>query len=172
MTRGKLRDQMHPSVRTAILSLLFTACAAADPPAPKTAAEPDKAVEDGVAKRRAEREAKAAAAQAAEAEKQAQIAAVATLPDKLPKNLDKACDEVAAAQDAFMRKWFPNELSKWESAKGTQMGLTKTTCTGTGSIEVAACQAKALTDAPEALRKEVPALFSTCIDKFGPKPSG
>lgn len=129
-------------------------------------------VDDAVARRRAEREAKEQAVKDAEEKKLQQIKDLAALPEKLPKKLDKACDEVAAAQDAFMQKWFPDQASQWASGKGTQLGLTKKTCVSGGSIEVAACQAKALTDAPEELRKEIPALFSSCIDKFGPKPPG
>ena len=128
-------------------------------------------VDDAVAKRRAEREAKEKAAKDAEAKKLQDIKDLAVLPEKLPKKLDKACDEVAAAQDAFMQKWFPDQATQWASGKGTQLGMTKKTCMS-GSIEVAACQAKALTDAPEALRKEIPGLFSACIEKFGPKPAG
>ena len=128
-------------------------------------------VDDAVARRRAEREAKEQAAKDAEAAKLQQIKDLAVLPEKLPKKLDKACDEVAAAQDAFMQKWFPDQATQWASGKGTQLGLTKKTCMG-GNIETAACQAKALTDAPEALRKEIPGLFSSCIEKFGKKPAG
>lgn len=130
------------------------------------------AVDDAVAKRRADREAKEQAVKDAEAKKQQQIKDLAALPEKLPKKLDKACDEVAAAQDAFMQKWFPDQASQWASGKSTQLDLTRKTCVGGGSIEVAACQAKALADAPEELRKEIPALLTACIEKFGPKPAG
>jgi hypothetical protein len=125
--------------------------------------------EDGIKKRKAEREAKEAAAKQAEADKQEKIKALAVLPDKLPKKLDKACDAVAAAQDQFMVKWFPDQKDQWASGKGTQLGLTKTTCIKGGSIEVAACQASALSNATEDLRKEIPGLFSACIEKFGKK---
>lgn len=128
-------------------------------------------VDDALAKRKADREAKEQAVKDAEAKKLKLVQDLAVLPAKLPKKLDKACDEVAAAQDAFMQKWFPDQASQWASGKGTQLGLTKKTCVSGGSIEVAACQAKALTDAPEELRKEIPALFTACIDKFAKKPA-
>ncbi len=157
------------------MAALTAACGGGSKPAEvkKDAAPADTKVapvDDAVAKRRAEREAKEKAVKDAEAAKLQQIKDLAVLPEKLPKKLDKACDEVAAAQDAFMQKWFPDQATQWAAGKGTQLGLTKKTCVGGGSIEVAACQAKILTDAPEALRKEIPALFSSCIEKFGKKP--
>lgn len=136
-----------------------------DAPAEAKQAEPEKN------KYTLEREAKAQAAKDAVEKKTKMVDELTVLPEKLPKKLDKACDEVAAAQDAFMQKWFPDQASQWASGKGTQLGLTKKTCVSGGSIEVAACQAKALTDAPEELRKEIPALFTACIDKFAKKPA-
>jgi hypothetical protein len=129
-------------------------------------------VDDAVAKRKAERLAKEQAVKDAEAKKQQQIKDLAQLPATLPKKLDKACDEVAKVQDAFMQRMFPDQAAKLAAGKAKQMADTKTACMGTGSIEVAACQAKALTDAPEELRKEIPALLIACIEKYGTKPAG
>jgi hypothetical protein len=129
-------------------------------------------VDEAVAKRKAERLAKEQAVKDAEAKKQEQIKALAQLPATLPKKLDKACDEVAKVQDAFMQRMFPDQAAKLAAGKAKQMADTKTACMGTGSIEVAACQAKALTDAPEELRKEIPALLIACIEKYGTKPAG
>lgn len=135
-------------------------------------AEPVKEPEDaGVAKRKAEREAKAAAAAEAEKKKAEKIAEIAVLPAKLPKKLDKACEEVNTAYDGFMRRLFPDDVAGWDQKKGTQLGMLKKTCLG-GNIEVAACQANALANATEEVRKEVPTILSTCIEKFTKKPAG
>lgn len=116
-----------------------------------------------------EREAKAAAAKEAEEKKAKLVADLATLPDKLPKKLDKACEEVGVAMDGFMLKYFPDN---WAKLKTKQLADLKESCTGTGSIEAAACQAKALAAAPEELNKAVPEILRACIDKFGSKPAG
>lgn len=159
------------------MAVLTTACGGGSKPAedkkPEPAADTKVAApDDAVAKRRAAREAKEQEAKDAEAKKQQQIKDLATLPEKLPKKLDKACDEVATVQDAFMQRMFPDQAAKLAAGKAKQMADTKSACMGAGSIEVAACQAKALTDAPQELRKEIPALLSACIEKYGAKPAG
>lgn len=159
------------------MAVLTGACGGGSKPAEdkKVEAKADTKVDapdDAVAKRKAERLAKEQAVKDAEAKKLQQIKDLAQLPEKLPKKLDKACDEVATVQDAFMQRMFPDQAAKLAAGKAKQMADTKTACMGAGSIEVAACQAKALTDAPEELRKEIPALLSACIEKYGAKPAG
>lgn len=174
-----MQTRLNPLGSLALGALLVAACGGDSKPADakkdevKADAKADAkpAMDDALAKRKADREAKEKAAKDAEANKLKLVQDLATLPAKLPKKLDKACDEVAAAQDAFMQKWFPDQATQWASGKGTQLALTKKTCISGGSIEVAACQAKALTDAPEELRKEIPALFTACITKFGKPPT-
>ncbi len=114
-----------------------------------------------------EREAKAQAAKDLAEKKAKLVQELTVLPEKLPKKLDKACDELTAAMDAFMVKWFPEN---WPKLKAKQMGDLKKSCTEGASIEVAACQAKALADAPEEMNKAVPELLGACIEKFGKKP--
>lgn len=94
---------------------------------------------------------------------------VCVLPEQLPKKLDKACDAVAAAHDAFMLKHYadnPKTIESWKSGKGTQLPMTIAQCIKAGSIEVAACQVHAFETAGVELKKEIPAFFRTCIGKF------
>lgn len=115
-----------------------------------------------------EREAKAKALEDAKARKVELVDKLTVLPEKLPKKLDKACDEVGVAMDLFMLKWFPEN---WPKTKTKQLSDLKTSCLAS-TIEAAACQAKALTDAPEELNKAVPELLGGCLEKFGKKPAG
>ncbi len=159
------------------MAVLTAACGGGSKPAEDKKVEPAAdtkvaAPDDAVAKRKAERLAKEQAVKDAEAKKLQQIKDLAQLPATLPKKLDKACDELGKVQDAFMQKMFPDQAAKLSAGKAKQMADTKSMCMGTGSIEVAACQIKALSDAPEELRKEIPALLTACIDKYGPKPAG
>jgi hypothetical protein len=133
------------------------------------AAEPKKADEEdpAVAKRRLEREAKAAAAKKAEEDAAKKIDEITVLPAKLPKKLDKACDEVNTAFDGLMKRATPDTAS-WDAKKGTQLGMMKKTCME-ATVEVAACQANALSSAPPELLKEIPTILGKCIEKFSKK---
>lgn len=134
-------------------------------------AEPKKEEEDaGVKKRREEREAKAAAAKKAEEDAVKKIEEITVLPAKLPKKLDKACDEVSAAFDGFMKR-AASDPASWDSKKGTTLGMMKKDCMG-GKIEVAACEISAFGAATPELVKSVPAIISKCMEKFGNKPAG
>jgi len=134
-----------------------------DAPAEAKQAEPEKN------KYTLEREAKAQAAKDAVEKKTKMVDELTVLPEKLPKKLDKACEELGAAMDGFMLKWFPEN---WPKLKTKQMADLKESCTSTGSIEAAACQAKALAAAPEELNKAVPDILLACIEKFAKKPAG
>lgn len=116
-----------------------------------------------------EREAKAQAAKDAVEKKAKLVDELTVLPSPLPKKLDKACAEVGVAMDGFMVKWFPEN---WPKLKTKQLNDLKESCTSTGSIEAAACQAKALAAAPEELNKAVPDILLACIEKFAKKPAG
>lgn len=131
--------------------------------------EADKEVADRVAKKRADRE----AAEKALVDKAAAIQALAVLPEKMPKDLKVACDEAAAAQDAFMTRNFEGEgLQKWNEAKGTQLGMVKASCAKAQSIEVPACQTNAMNNAPPEFKKDLPELLKACIDKFSVEGGG
>lgn len=134
----------------------------------KAAAEEKQKMEEALAKRKAEREAKAKAEEDAEKAVAEAVDKVAVLPETMPKDVVKACDAVAEAQDEFMKRHYEGEaLKKWESAKGTQLPMTKVQCTQADSVEVAACQKNALDNAPTELRKKLPELLKACIEKFG-----
>jgi hypothetical protein len=131
--------------------------------------EADKEVADRVAKKRAERE----AAEKAAADKVIAIQALAVLPEKMPKDLKAACEAAATAQDEFMMRNFEGEgLAKWNEAKGTQLGMVKTSCAKAQSIEIPACQANAMNNAPADFKKDLPELLKACIDKFGGEGGG
>ena len=145
--------------------------AAAEAAAKKEKEEEEK--QKRIDERRKKREAEEAEKKKAEEEKQAKLDAICVLPETLPKKVDKACEEVATAQDGFMQRLYadkPETIEKWNNAKGTQIPLTVTQCKKAGSLEVAACQKHALESATVELKKEIPGIFRTCIDKFGKPP--
>lgn len=160
-----------------VSTALLVACGGGDTktgaPAEAKAQEPPKPAEDeGVAKRRAEREAKKKAEDEAAAAKKAAIEALAVLPPKLPKDIKKACEGVADAQLEFFKRVFEGpELEKLQAAQGTQRPMTVSSCTKLGSVEVAACQSHALSQAKVELKSEVSEIMRVCIEKFG-KPAG
>ncbi len=164
------------SPRTVLASVvLFSFAAACGPSGPtpseleaqKAAAAKKKEEEDALAKRKADREAKEQAVKDAEAALAAQIDALAVLPEEMPKDLKKACDARAQAEDDFMTKNFEGAaVDKWNEAKGTQLGFAKQSCMKVGKIEIPACQINALSKAPPELKKNLPDLLKRCIDKF------
>jgi hypothetical protein len=154
---------------------LCTGLAACDKPEEKKdekkdePTEADKEVAERLAKKRAERE----AAEKALVEKAAAIQALAVLPDPMPKDLAAACDAAAKAQDEFMMRNFEGEgLAKWNEAKGTQLGMVKTSCAKAQSIEIPACQANAMNNAPPEFKKDLPDILKACMDKFGGEGGG
>lgn len=161
------------TVRTvgATALLLLVACGGGAPAETKKQDAPVEAkkAEPEKNKYTLEREAKAQAAKDAVEKKTKMVDELTVLPEKLPKKLDKACEEVGVAMDGFMLKWFPEN---WPKLKTKQMADLKESCTSTGSIEAAACQAKALAAAPEELNKAVPDILLACIEKFAKKPAG
>lgn len=127
----------------------------------KTADE--KELEERLAKKKADR----AAEEKAVADKAAAIKALAVLPEELPKDIEVACAGVATAQDEFMKKHYDGEgLTRWEEAKESQLGMIKTGCIKAGSIEIAACQATAMTNAPAEFKKDLPDILAACIETF------
>ena len=175
---------MRPSLRTVPALFLAAACACGGPSSSGSAeakaeaeaakkAEEQKARDAALERRRKEREAKEAAEAKAEAEKKARLDAITVLPKKMPKKLKAACEAVVEANDAFMKKHYaddPKTLERWNMAKGTQLGMTRQQCIKEGSLEVAACQAHALANAPAELKKDFAQILLTCKEKFGAKP--
>lgn len=90
------------------------------------------------------------------------------LPENLPTKIVKACDQVANANDEFMKRMYTGDaLEKWEKAKQMQLGMTKAQCTKAGKVEVAACQMNAMNLAQEDMKKALPDIMRRCIEKFG-----
>jgi hypothetical protein len=143
--------------------------AAAD--AKKEEKKVDAKMEAAIAKRKAEREAKEKEAKEAEEKIKAAIDAAAVLPEKLPKNVEAGCKEVANAHDRFMKRLYDGTaLEKWNSGvKDTQMAMTTVQCSQADSVKVAGCQINALDTAGPELKKKLPELFRTCISKYAKK---
>jgi len=136
--------------------------------AKKASEEKKKAEDDALAKRKAEREAKDQAEKDAADALAAQIDALAVLPAEMPKDLTKACEARAKAEDDFMHKHYEGDVvTKWDAAKGTQLGFAKQSCIKVGKIEIPVCQSAAMENAPAELKKSLPDLLKRCIDKFG-----
>jgi len=148
---------------------LLVACDKSDDKADKKAEEKEltadeKAVQERLEKKRAERAAKE---EAAKKEAEA-VKALAALPEEMPKDLEAACAAAAEAEDAFMNRMFEgNAVEQWNAAKDTQLGMRKANCTKQGNIEIPACQAKAMGDAPEEFAKKLPDILAACIEKYG-----
>ena len=129
--------------------------------------EQDKAVEARLAKKRADREAAKKAEEDAETAKQAKLEEICVLPEEMPKDLEKACDAVGVAMDGFMLRLFEGDaVTRWNEAKGTQLGMAKKDCLAKASIENAACQANAMNLATVEIKKALPDLQLKCVEKF------
>lgn len=134
----------------------------------KEATDPE--LDKAMAERKAKREAEAKAKADAEEAKRESIAKLMVVPDKLPKKLEKACDDVAAAQDRFMQRLHTGEvLAKWTAEKESLLPMTIVQCASVSSLEVAGCQVNALDNAPPELKENVDEILKACVDKFGPK---
>lgn len=146
-------------------------------PPPPSAAEQAKAKQEAeraqrIAQAKAKREAEAKAAKEAEAKKKAAVEALLVAPDKAPKRLKikKACAKLAKTYDAFMHRLYTGKvIEQWDDgAKKMQLTMTKKNCMQ-HNVKVALCQIHALEKATDELKKEVPAFFRGCIDKYGDK---
>ena len=160
---------------TAVLISLAPACDSGPTPseleAKKKAEAETKAEDDALAKRKAEREAKVQAEKDAAEALQKQIDALCLLPEEMPKKLEDACAARAQAEDDFMNKHYDGDAAKkWNEAKETQLGFAKQSCIKAGNIEVPACIKVALDSAPTELKKKLPDLIRTCMEKFGGGP--
>lgn len=140
--------------------------AATEAAAAKKAAE-KKEYEDGLAKRKADREAKEKAKEDAAAKLVADVDALCVLPEKMPKSLDTTCAAVATSTDAFMLRLYQGEaIERWTKAKGMQLKMATATCMKVGSLEAAACTVNALDNAPEELKKQMNDFVRRCGEKF------
>lgn len=140
----------------------------ADEQAAKAKAEEEERA--AAEERKKKREAQDQAEAEAEAQRKAQIDALAVLPEKFPKKLDKVCADVGKAQNDFMDRVYadqPETLEKWKANPSAQQMIIAQ-CKKTGSVESAACQVNALNNAPQEFSKSFPELLSACNEKFGP----
>lgn len=126
-------------------------------------------------------DAKAAAAVKAkkDAEAEAQKAkwdavdAVAIVPPDAPTDLKSACEGLAEAYDAFMRRGNDEAVLKWvNEGRGKKLSAQKSNCIQRKSVEIAACQINALTNAPEQFQhheggKTARRILIRCVEKFG-----
>lgn len=172
-------DRRTPALLVALaLGVSLGACddsakkeaAAREAAAKAEAEEQARALEE----RRKKREAEEKAAAEAEKKHQEQIAALAVLPEKFPKKLDKACDMMVEAQNEFMNRAYadePEKLEKWKANPAAQQ-MIAATCKKGGSVEAAACQAHALEKAPVDFAKSFPELLAACNEKFGAAKGG
>lgn len=161
--------------------ILATACGGEKGPSPeqKAAAEAEAAKkqeeEEALAKRKAEREAKQKAEKEAKAKFDSALDAVALIPEgaKVTGDLVKACDEMAAAQDAFMQRLQTGDaLEQWNAKKEEKMPMTKIKCTQGNSPKIAACVKNGLDNAPAELKDAFDDIFNRCVDKYRSKSGG
>ena len=151
---------------------LLLACDKQEAKSEKKADEPtaaDKELQDRLAKKRADREAKEKEAQ----DEMDKIKALAALPEEMPADIDAACTAAGEARDGFMQKILKESaLEQWNGAKAEQLKMHKDMCLKGNNIKVAACQAKALTDAGEELAKKLTEIVDACGEKFGGEGGG
>ncbi len=134
--------------------------------------EAQKAEEEALKKAFAERKAKEEA-EAAELKKE--IDALLGLPEELPGDLDAACMSLIEQWEQFVKKTNQDDdgaILAFYDEKKTILGERKTKCMKVGSIEAAACSAKALADAPATLKGKGLDILSACAEKYAPDAVG
>lgn len=178
--RARLTSSSKILACLALCALTFGACKDDSKPAPApapSAAEQAKAAQEAkiaqaIAEKRAKREAEEKAAKEAEAKMKAAVDALLVVPKKIPRKLrlPKACAKVTKAYDAFMHRLYDGKvIQQWDDgAKKMPLTMTKQKCLK-GNVSVALCQINALEKATPELKKQAPAIFRGCFDKFGDK---
>jgi hypothetical protein len=121
---------------------------------------------------RQERVDAAAQKREAEARRDAELDAAAQLPEPMPADLATACEAVMNAYDEFMKRGKENDVLAWHDGRRKKLGERRSACAAQGSLEVAACQSRALGSDPATLvdveRTEAARLvMARCADKFG-----
>jgi hypothetical protein len=155
------------------VTLFGLACGrdAPPPPAEATRAVEAKRVDMDAAARAAKRKADEEARQREAEALAARLDALAVLPPKRPKTLEKACAQMLAAYDGFMRKVLQGDmLTKWTTGGNEmQLAVFRKECLKR-SIEVAMCQARALEAAPPEIEPQLADLMGRCAAKFTTPP--
>ena len=94
-------------------------------------------------------------------------------PDKLPKDLDTACQELIVEYEEYFKKIRPDDpgaILKFYEEKGKNLGERKGKCMKLGSIEAAACSVIAMKGAPEDLgAQNEGSVFLACAEKYAPE---
>ncbi|MEE9383015.1 MAG: hypothetical protein V3V08_06325 [Nannocystaceae bacterium] len=111
---------------------------------------------------------------AADAKKQqeALLAGLANLPKRMPPSLKTACDDLLGAYTGFVvRSNADNDrgLMNFYDNKRSILGERRGKCVKLGSIKAAACQARALGEAPASMRGEELTIMNACVAKFAPQ---
>lgn len=135
-----------------------------DPEVEKARALDEAKRKEEFAKRKAEEEKTAA-------EYDAIWADIIKLPEKLPKNLDAACDDMLEAFKEFKPQELYGDdaaLLDWYDNKKVRLGERRGKCVKLGSVEAAACQAYALRHAPGEgkMKGKDLELLSRCADAY------
>ena len=129
---------------------------------------------DEAAKERDRKERVDAASQKREAvaRRDAELEAAAALPEPMPPDLATACEAVMNAYDEFMKRGKESDVLAWHDGRRKKLGERRSSCAAQGSLQVAACQSRALAGDPPTLaeleRTEAARLLmARCADKFG-----
>ena len=100
------------------------------------------------------------------------VDALVGLPDKLPGDLDGACQELIVEYEEYFKKIRPDDpgaILEFYENKGKNLGKRKAKCMKLGSIEAAACSVIAMKGAPEDLGAENEgSVFLACAEKYAP----
>lgn len=152
------------------VTLTFALACDAGEPKPNPAAEA-KAKEEAESKartdkRRKEREEQLAAEEQEKKDIAAKIIEISVIPEgtKLPKKIADACEQVVAAQDGFMKKFYPEVGA---DALTTQLGMLRKQCVEANDIEMAMCQKFALDATTEELKSMINEYLPACMTKYG-----
>jgi hypothetical protein len=135
-------------------------------PAVEARAKEEAEYEERRKKRKEEREAKVVADKKAEEDLLAKIEEVTVIPEgtKIPKKASEACDQVVAAQRAFMGKYHPDID---EAGLTTQLGMLAKQCNEMGNATISMCQKFALEATTEELSPKINEYLPVCMRKYG-----
>lgn len=163
---------------TVLALLLVTACdsgkkATPAPDESTKAAEQDD-TDKRLEERRKEREAKAAAEVKAAEDRKVKIDELCTVPAdaKKPKKLDAACDAMAEAQLAFLRRNYTGDAAKLEGVEKNAPMQKANILKMCSSMDVALGLQNAFDNAPEGYGEYMNDIVAVCLTKLGPADTG
>jgi hypothetical protein len=115
---------------------------------------------------------KRAKAKAEEEELAKSIAALTVLPAQLPKSLEIACEGLLEAYHGFQLRVRANDgraLMNWWDNKRLELGKVRQTCMALASVQAAACQTNALTQAEGKFGAFENKIMGDCVELFAAK---